>query len=69
MIIFKVVLYLHSTSNHNIANAWNNRRKVVLYLHSTSNHNRLTLAFLFVTLYYIFILHQTTTARHRGQRV
>ena len=35
----KVVLYLHSTSNHNrrAQHIW--RYTVVLYLHSTSNHN------------------------------
>ena len=35
-----VVLYLHSTSNHNLVLADITTRCVVLYLHSTSNHNR-----------------------------
>ena len=34
---------------------------VVLYLHSTSNHNEYICDTLEDTLYYIFILHQTTT--------
>ena len=34
-----VVLYLHSTSNHNRSNPACNHDTVVLYLHSTSNHN------------------------------
>ena len=35
--------------------------RVVLYLHSTSNHNLQVLVVYFLVLYYIFILHQTTT--------
>ena len=35
---------------------------VVLYLHSTSNHNYWSLSAYLLALYYIFILHQTTTA-------
>ena len=34
-----VVLYLHSTSNHNQRFVTFSTRIVVLYLHSTSNHN------------------------------
>ena len=34
---------------------------VVLYLHSTSNHNRIRSHTTSIVLYYIFILHQTTT--------
>ena len=34
---------------------------VVLYLHSTSNHNSIMTSSLLIQLYYIFILHQTTT--------
>ena len=34
-----VVLYLHSTSNHNRRLLKSRRGAVVLYLHSTSNHN------------------------------
>ena len=34
---------------------------VVLYLHSTSNHNLVVQTLEILLLYYIFILHQTTT--------
>ena len=34
-----VVLYLHSTSNHNLLCIYSLVPAVVLYLHSTSNHN------------------------------
>ena len=34
-----VVLYLHSTSNHNSKSERFKAMRVVLYLHSTSNHN------------------------------
>jgi len=34
-----VVLYLHSTSNHNVWPVYYWHARVVLYLHSTSNHN------------------------------
>ena len=37
--VFSVVLYLSSTSNHNLFNEKNLVVKVVLYLSSTSNHN------------------------------
>ena len=78
-----VVLYLHSTSNHNntlkeVLNVFcciissfyikpQHRRNgllrptVVLYLHSTSNHNWVRINYEAIKLYYIFILHQTTT--------
>ena len=56
-----VVLYLHSTSNHNISVRVILYRLVVLYLHSTSNHNLTQMVAYPYTLYYIFILHQTTT--------
>ena len=36
----RVVLYLHSTSNHNQRAVCASPVFVVLYLHSTSNHNR-----------------------------
>ena len=42
----------------NITHCWSS---VVLYLHSTSNHNRESCRVAFIELYYIFILHQTTT--------
>ena len=35
----KVLLYLHSTSNHNYTTMIGRYTAVVLYLHSTSNHN------------------------------
>ena len=56
-----VVLYLHSTSNHNVGWQQDYNPTVVLYLHSTSNHNYGTTEQQRTTLYYIFILHQTTT--------
>ena len=56
-----VVLYLHSTSNHNTTPGRYRSERVVLYLHSTSNHNYGALDFFVTQLYYIFILHQTTT--------
>ena len=57
----RVVLYLHSTSNHNSYHTHNEHYYVVLYLHSTSNHNYFLELFFPMLLYYIFILHQTTT--------
>ena len=57
-----VVLYLHSTSNHNHIPMQIFFRQVVLYLHSTSNHNILFALITDMVLYYIFILHQTTTS-------
>ena len=56
-----VVLYLHSTSNHNTPSARIPAQMVVLYLHSTSNHNWSSTFITIPLLYYIFILHQTTT--------
>ena len=67
-----VVLYLHSTSNHNCGFRSNAAKSVVLYLHSTSNHNLWRDEIFCFTLYYIFILHQTTTYPTRagiGQRL
>ncbi len=84
MIEQEVVLYLHSTSNHNALENLIPINFVVLYLHSTSNHNlesdnlklwRCCIISSFYIkpqqalyhyaharkLYYIFILHQTTT--------
>ena len=61
--VHRVVLYLHSTSNHNSAIFFSHSRCVVLYLHSTSNHNSIISFSCFIMLYYIFILHQTTTYR------
>ena len=61
-----VVLYLHSTSSHNARGKQTSQSLVVLYLHSTSNHNLIQVLLLLIWLYYIFILHQTTT--HRPKR-
>ena len=81
-----VVLYLHSTSNHNKEPGVLMCIYVVLYLHSTSNHNQrhnlqkgligCIISSFYIkpqlsfgrngkprTLYYIFILHQTTTRK------
>ena len=58
-----VVLYLHSTSNHNHNWHYIYISYVVLYLHSTSNHNNKMLDAPALALYYTFILHQTTTLR------
>ena len=63
----RVVLYLSSTSNHNSQDAHWRKHMVVLYLSSTSNHNRSWRTMAADTLCYIFLLHQTTTAR-RGER-
>ena len=59
--LLRVVLYLHSTSNHNQKSLCSELSKVVLYLHSTSNHNDKIYHLCRFLLYYIFILHQTTT--------
>ena len=58
-----VVLYLSSTSNHNGSNLLGGIMNVVLYLSSTSNHNNPNLVYGSGALCYIFLLHQTTTAR------
>ena len=58
-----IVLYLHSTSNHNPLLYYTKTDTVVLYLHSTSNHNSPQASGSLSALYYIFILHQTTTRR------
>ena len=42
------------------------KKPVVLYLHSTSNHNYWHANPKFYELYYIFILHQTTTGLEAG---
>ena len=59
--VYLVVLYLHSTSNHNYGVGSFVSHLVVLYLHSTSNHNFPEENSFGWKLYYIFILHQTTT--------
>ena len=66
--LHSVVLYLHSTSNHNPMPSVVNEYAVVLYLHSTSNHNPFVVHLPYLALYYIFILHQTTTRNLRFLR-
>ena len=57
----RIVLYLYSTSNHNVEQLLVAPDVIVLYLYSTSNHNRLCAPKFPSLLSYIFILHQTTT--------
>ena len=61
--IFRVVLYLSSTSNHNRYIEQIAAHFVVLYLSSTSNHNPEARKASLIRLCYIFLLHQTTTSR------
>ena len=56
-----VVSYRNSTSNHNLKKYKKSRKKVVSYRNSTSNHNLVGKVRIFVVLYLIEILHQTTT--------
>ena len=58
---YTVVLYLFSTSNHNMQQANLDKSRVVLYLFSTSNHNTMRQIKLINRLSYTFFLHQTTT--------
>ena len=57
-----VVSYRNSTSNHNTGLINGFLGQVVSYRNSTSNHNILFHPLLFVPLYLIEILHQTTTS-------
>ena len=59
-----VVLYLHSTSNHNKIEAETNVLGLyyIFILHQTTTF--LQVANWLAVLYYIFILHQTTTTAH-----
>ena len=59
----QVVLYLSSTSNHNLSGSPPLYGGVVLYLSSTSNHNTLVCGDNGTGLCYIFLLHQTTTGQ------
>ena len=59
--VFRVVLYLSSTSNHNRFRLAVKCNSVVLYLSSTSNHNGTAAGKTKQMLCYIFLLHQTTT--------
>ena len=56
-----VVLYPSSTSNHNFESLIMPVREVVLYPSSTSNHNHLPSHAWTWELFYILLLHQTTT--------
>ena len=61
ILLFMVVSYRNSTSNHN---RWKDNaliRGVVSYRNSTSNHNSSSVSMTGVQLYLIEILHQTTT--------
>ena len=62
IIISCVVFYLDSTSNHNLMGVMSIMPEVVFYLDSTSNHNPVTPNLPYSWLYFIWILHQTTTA-------
>ena len=62
-----VVLYLHSTSNHNRCRRPDCCAYVVLYLHSTSNHNR-KLLFAMVTTVVLY-LHSTSNHNHKGDYI
>ena len=59
--VYCVVLYLVSTSNHNLVRVASHNTTVVLYLVSTSNHNLQELNPVIFQLFYILFLHQTTT--------
>ena len=56
-----VVSYRNSTSNHNFQPRCSSCCCVVSYRNSTSNHNFVGSVLIFVVLYLIEILHQTTT--------
>ena len=56
-----VVSYRNSTSNHNRRGRQYTKHSVVSYRNSTSNHNFVGSVRIFVVLYLIEILHQTTT--------
>ena len=59
------MLYLSSTSNHNLLDYLGYQFVVVLYLSSTSNHNSRSSNRFTKRLCYIFLLHQTTTITER----
>ena len=62
-----VVLYLHSTSNHNLPDNkfWMNLLYYIFILHQTTTHAAHIVNI--IALYYIFILHQTTTSNTQYQ--
>ena len=62
-----VVLYVYPTSNHNLNDILMATFRVVLYVYPTSNHNSLLFRSVVDGLFYMSILHQTTT-RQRSQR-
>ncbi len=62
----EVVLYLHSTSNHNLVANLNYLTLLyyIFILHQTTTYG--FICFIRQKLYYIFILHQTTTKTNRS---
>ena len=60
-----VVSYFNSTSNHNCLRFFHHETAVVSYFNSTSNHNKFRYIFIFLWLFLISILHQTTTSDMR----
>ena len=63
LLLNMVVSYRNSTSNHNNVSGGTERTWVVSYRNSTSNHNLVGKVRIFVVLYLIEILHQTTTEK------
>ena len=57
-----VVFPINSTSNHNWASVGFLGQKVVFPINSTSNHNFRRISVVNILLYFLSILHQTTTA-------
>ena len=66
LLLQKVVLYLHSTSNHNSCMVVSASLLVVLYLHSTSNHNNLL--FLYSARRVVLYLHSTSNHNTKEKR-
>ena len=58
-------IYFNSTSNHNTLQNYHNAYGVVSYFHFTSNHNIRLFRHMFIRLFLISILHQTTTSDMR----
>ena len=62
LVLFIVVSYRNSTSNHNVFVGYVSDETVVSYRNSTSNHNTMFFKVIAMSLYLIEILHQTTTS-------
>ena len=60
-LLYTVVSYSISTSNHNVSRGYLDKFQVVSYSISTSNHNTALLITPLAALYLIPFLHQTTT--------